>query len=186
MSGAPTTLEEVLERFRYRPDEESLGLAELPSSNVPPDRPEATDELQLLTFGLGAGEYAVSLGTVTEILRARSLTEIPRARPPLLGVLNLRRTITPVYDPALRLGIPSTVPPCAGPGCERPPRPARILVVRTTLGPAGLWVDRVRGVQRVATGALHRPRGGPTGGVLGVLQSTEASTTVVDPEWLLR
>jgi chemotaxis signal transduction protein len=186
MSGAPTTVEEVLERFRYRPDEEAPGLAELPSSSVAPDRPAGTDELQLLNFGLGPGEYAVALGTVTEILRARTLTEIPRARPPLLGVLNLRRTITPVYDPALRLGLPSTVPPCAGPGCERPPRPARILVVRTTLGPAGLWVDRVRGVQRVAPGALERPRGGPTGGVIGVLQVAEAPVTVVDPEWLLR
>ena len=101
-------------------------------------------------------------------------------------MLNLRGTITPVYDPSLRLGLPGSAPPCAGPDCPRPPRPARILVVRTALGPAGLWVDRVRGVQRVRAGALERPRGGPTGGVVGVLPTAEGACTVVDPEWLLR
>ena len=186
MSEAPSSLEALLERFRYRPDEESAGLAELPTSSVEPEQEPGADGLQLLTFGLGKGEYAVGLGTVTEILRARTLTEIPRARSPLLGVLNLRGIITPVYDPSLRLGLPSTVPPCAGPDCPRPPRPARILVVRTALGPAGVWVDRVRGVQRVRSGALERPRGGLTGGVIGVLPTGEGSCTVVDPEWLLR
>ena len=63
-------------------------------------------------------------------------------------------------------------------------RGARML--RTALGPAGLWVDRVRGVQRVRTGGLERPRGGPTGGVIGLLRTAEGSCTVVDPEWLLR
>lgn len=180
------TVDALLARFRYRPDEESAGLAELPTSSIEPDRPVGGEELQLLTFGLGGSEYAVALGTVTEILRARPLTEIPRARAPLLGVLNLRRTLTPVYDPSLRLGLASSAPPCAGPDCARPPRQARILVVRTALGPAGLWVDRVRGVQRVRPGALERPRGGPTGGVVGVLQTAEATCTVLDPEWLLR
>ncbi len=181
-----STVDTLLARFRYRPDESSAGLAELPTSAVEPERPAGAEDLNLLTFGLGRSEYAVPLGTVTEILRARPLTEIPRARPPLLGVLNLRGTITPVYDPSLRLGLASSAPPCAGPDCERPPRPARILVVRTALGPAGLWVDRVRGVQRVRPAALERPRSGPTGGVVGILQTAEATCTVVDPEWLLR
>jgi len=186
VSGEMSSVGELLERFRYRPDEEAGGVAELPASALEPDAPPGAEELQLLTFGLGSGEYAVSLGTVTEILRARTLTEIPRARPPLLGVLNLRGTITPVYDPALRLGLSTSVPVRAGPDCERPPRPARILVVRTGLGPAGLWVDRVRGVQRIRAGALERPSGGPTGGVVGVLQTVDGRCTVVDPEWLLR
>ena len=83
MSSDPSSVEALLARFRYRPDEESGGLAELPAASVEPDQPPGTDEVQLLTFGLGGGEYAVALGTVTEILRARTLTEIPRARPPL-------------------------------------------------------------------------------------------------------
>jgi purine-binding chemotaxis protein CheW len=186
MTAPDATLAELLARFRYRPDEKSPGLVELPTSPVEAERSPGTEGLQLLTFGLGPTEYAVALGVVTEILRARALTEIPRAKAPLLGVLNLRGIITPVYDPALRLGLPSTVPVCAGPDSQRPPRPARILVVRTALGPAGLWVDRVRGVQRVRPNALERPSGGPTGGVVGVLRAAEGPCTVIDPEWLLR
>lgn len=186
MITAPSAIDALLARFRYRPDEETPGLADLPVSPLEPDRRPEAEELQLLTFGLGAAEYAVPLGTVTEIIRARTLTEIPRARAPLLGVLNLRGTITPVFDPALRLGTPGVRPARAGPDCERPNRPARILVVRTSLGPAGLWVDRVRGVQRVRPGVLERPAGGPTGGVVGVLQTAEGPCTVVEPEWLLR
>ncbi|HUM10508.1 MAG TPA: chemotaxis protein CheW [Myxococcaceae bacterium] len=186
MSPGTSAVHELLARFRYRPEEEFDALVDLPTSSVEPDRPVGAEEIQLLTFSLREGEYAVALDTVTEILRARPLTEIPRARPPLLGVLNLRGTITPVYDPSLRLQLAGSAPLCAGPDCERPPRPARILVVRTALGPAGLWVDRVRGVQRVRPGALERPSSGPTGGVVGILQTAEATCTVVDPEWLLR
>jgi chemotaxis signal transduction protein len=186
MSAETSALEVLLDRFRYRPDEEVNGLVDLAASPVEPEQRPGAEELQLLTFGLGSTEYAVALGTVTEILRARTLAEIPRARPPLLGVLNLRGIITPVYDPSLRLGLATTAPVCAGPDSARPPRAARILVVRTGLGPAGLWVSRVRGVQRVRPGALVRPAGGPTGGVLGVLQTFEGDCAVVDPEWLLR
>ena len=185
MSAEPSSIDALLARFRYRPDEETGGLVALSVSAVEPERPGA-EELQLLTFGLGPAEYAVTLGTVTEILRARLLTESPRARPPLLGVLNLRGVITPVYDPSLRLGLATAAPVCAGPDCERPPRAARILVVPTSLGPAGLWVSRVRGVQRVRPAALERPASGPTGGIVGVLQTAEGACTVVDPEWLLR
>jgi len=186
MTAPDATLAELLVRFRYRPDEESPGVVEAVPSPVEADRLAGSEELQLLTFGLGPAEYAVALGVVTEILRARPLTEIPRSKPPLLGVLNLRGVITPVYDPSLRLALPSTVPVCAGPDCQRPPRPARILVVRTALGPAGLWVDRVRGVQRLRPSALERPPGGPTGGVVGVIRTVEGPCTVVDPEWLFR
>ncbi|MGZ6077578.1 MAG: chemotaxis protein CheW [Myxococcaceae bacterium] len=186
MSAEPLSIEALLARFRYRPDEETGGVVELAASPVEPEQRPDAEELQLLTFSLGLAEYAVALGTVTEILRARALTEIPRARPPLLGVLNLRGVITPVYDPSLRLGLATAAPVCAGPDCERPPRAARILVVGTGLGPAGLWVSLVRGVQRVHPAALERPAGGPTGGVLGVLQNAEGACTVVDPEWLLR
>jgi purine-binding chemotaxis protein CheW len=181
-----SSIEELLAKFRYRPDEETGAALELPASPLEPEPSPASEEPQLLLFHLGNSEYAVSLGTVTEILRARALTEIPRARPPLLGVLNLRGIITPVYDPALRLGCATEAQLRAGPECPRPPRPARILVVRTALGPAGLWVDRVRGVQRIRPGQLERPSGGPTGGVVGVLRSPEGPCTVVDPEWLLR
>jgi len=181
------SLEAALAAFRYHPEEDVSGLIELPQSPLEPEPAARGEELQLLAFALGSDEYAVPLTAVTEILRARRLTEIPRARPPLLGILNLRGTITPVYDPCIRLGRATDPGPRAGPDCPPVPRPVRILVLRTLLGPAGLWVDRVRGVQRVRPEQLERPAGGPTGGVMGVIrQGGGTPRTVVDPEWLLR
>ena len=181
-----SSLEAALRTFRYRPEEDVSGLIELPQSPLEPEPAARQEELQLLAFTLDTEEYAVPLGTVTEILRARRLTEIPRARPPLLGILNLRGVITPVYDPSVRLGRPTQSIPRAGPDAHPVLRPVRILVLRTLLGPAGLWVDRVRGVQRVRPELLERPPGGPTGGVLGVIRQGGGTRTVVDPEWLLR
>ena len=181
-----SSLEAALAAFRYHPEEDVGGLIELPQSPLEPEPLQSREELQLLAFALDGEEYAVPLSTVTEIIRARRLTEIPRARPPLLGILNLRGTITPVYDPSVRLGRPTPVIPRAGPDAPPTPRPVRILVLRTLLGPAGLWVDRVRGVQRVRPEQLERPAGGPTGAVMGVIRHAGGLRTVVDPEWLLR
>ena len=129
----------------------------------------------------------MALGTVTEILRARTLTEIPRARPPLLGVLNLRRTITPVYDP-----VAAARPAEHGAALRRTGTVTRLRGGAHPGGPHRAGSGRVSGwtgcagVQRVRPETLERPRGGPTGGVVGVLQAGGSPCTVVDPEWLLR
>lgn len=60
----------------------------------------------LVTFRLGAGEYATPLQDVREVVRLGALADLPGMTPPLAGVLDLRGTALPVMD--LRVG--------AGPG----------------------------------------------------------------------
>jgi purine-binding chemotaxis protein CheW len=180
------SLEELLAAFRYHPDEDVSGLLELPETPVELDSGSGEGELELLTFGVGEAEYAVPLRAVREILRAQRLTELPRAKAPLLGILNLRGTITPVYDPAVRLGRAGPGAIRAGPEAVPPPRPARILILETLLGAAGLWVDRVRGVVRVEAESMQRPPPGTPAGVLGLLAQAGAPRAVLDPEHLLR
>lgn len=152
----PGALAERLRAFRYQPDEDVSGLLALPpptdtkTAAVPAD-----EELrEYLSFELEGATYAVPLRAVLEILRARPLVEIPRAVAPLLGVLDLRGTVTPVYDLGLGLGLRPRIRKVAGPEeeCEAVPREARILVARTKAGPAGMWVDRVRDVVRLPAG----------------------------------
>jgi hypothetical protein len=178
-----STVEALLARFRYRPDEESGGLAELPTSSVEPDRPAGAEELQLLTFGLGGGEYAVSLGTVTgSSVRARS----PRfqARPPLLGVLNLRgpspRCTTRrcgwgwwLGAAARGSGLRAAAASGAHPGGAHRARSGGALG-----GPGAACSGSGRGA-RASAGRADR-------WVVGILQTAEGTCTVVDPEWLLR
>ena len=56
----------------------------------------------LVTFRLGAREYATPLSAVREVVRLQGLADLPGMAPPLAGVLDLRGTALPVLD--LRLG----------------------------------------------------------------------------------
>ncbi len=162
------SLQARLRDFRYRPEEDLSGLV-LPEAGETPvaaaPAPEALREY--LSFELQETTYAVPLSAVLEILRARPLVEIPRAQGALLGVVDLRGSVTPVYDLAFGLVLRRQLRKVAGPEeeCERVPREARILVARTAKGPAGLWVDRVRDVVRLLPSAVEAVAGdGPVVG----------------------
>jgi purine-binding chemotaxis protein CheW len=151
-------LAERLSAFRYRPDEDISGLLALPppTDSQQARTPAEEERREYLSFQLEGATYAVPLQAVLEILRARPLVEIPRAQAPLLGVLDLRGTVTPVYDLGLGLGLRGRIRKVAGPEaeCDAVPREARILVARTQTGPAGMWVDCVRDVVRLPVGEV--------------------------------
>jgi purine-binding chemotaxis protein CheW len=162
------SLQARLRDFRYRPEEDVSGLL-LPEAGQPPvaAAPATESTREYLSFELQETTYAVPLSAVLEILRARPLVEIPRAQGALLGVVDLRGSVTPVYDLAFGLLLRRQLRKVAGPEeeCERVPREARILVARTAKGPAGLWVDRVRDVVRLLPSTVEAVAGeGPVVG----------------------
>ena len=59
---------------------------------------EEEEQLQLLTFQLGAEEYALNIMDIKEIIRPRETTEVPRTPEYILGIFSLRGTIIPVLD----------------------------------------------------------------------------------------
>ena len=103
----PAALVERLRSFRYQPDEDVSGLEVLPppTDTATPTAPADEERREYLSFELEGTRYAVPLGAVLEILRARPLVEIPRAQAPLLGVLDLRGTVTVSYT---HLTLPTT------------------------------------------------------------------------------
>jgi purine-binding chemotaxis protein CheW len=64
---------------------------------------EATE--RFLTFHLQGESYAASIMDVREILKVRSLTDVPRAPRPVLGVISKRGVVLPVVDLAVLLGL---------------------------------------------------------------------------------
>jgi purine-binding chemotaxis protein CheW len=103
-----------------------------------------------VTFLLGAEEYALAIERVREILKPPSIAEVPRAPAHVLGVVNVRGEVVTVVDPRPRLALPP-----AAPG-----RAARILLCDAADGPAGLLVDAVSQVVRLAPSAIEpRPAG---------------------------
>ncbi|MGO9830735.1 MAG: chemotaxis protein CheW [Myxococcaceae bacterium] len=183
---ARASLAERLVAFCYRPDEDVSRLA-LPPAGTGTLLPEPAAEAlrEYLSFQLAETTYAVPLGTVLEILRARLLVEIPRAKAPLLGVLDLRGTVTPVYDLALGLGLRTQLRKVAGPPeeCEVVPREARILVARTQAGPAGMWVDSVRDVVRLAPASIATVSG--EGAVVGRALAAQQPLVLLELERVL-
>jgi purine-binding chemotaxis protein CheW len=63
---------------------------------------------QYLTFQLAGEEYAVEILRVREILRFEEVTRVPTAPAAIRGVLNLRGSVVPVVDLAVRMGLAET------------------------------------------------------------------------------
>jgi purine-binding chemotaxis protein CheW len=59
---------------------------------------------QYLTFIIGGEEYAVSLLKVREIVEYEPVTRIPRMPAWVRGVMNLRGSVVPVVDLAIKFG----------------------------------------------------------------------------------
>lgn len=65
-----------------------------------------TNEIELLAFRLGEQEYCLDIMSVREIRGWSKATPIPFSPPHVNGVINLRGTVLPVLDLAVRLGMP--------------------------------------------------------------------------------
>src|SRR5579863_7728654 len=58
-----------------------------------------------VVFRLGGEGYALEVMRVQEVLDMQTLTEVPGGPKFLLGVINLRGHVVPVYDLRLRFGL---------------------------------------------------------------------------------
>lgn len=75
-------------------------------SNVPAVEPP--EQPQYLTFRLGSETYALEILHIKEIIEFGGLTEVPLMPRFLRGVINLRGSVVPVIDLAVRFGRPAT------------------------------------------------------------------------------
>jgi purine-binding chemotaxis protein CheW len=166
MAAPAPAFADLLQDFFYRPDEPPLAgveLPEAPSSEVAAAGPEPIHEY--LAFFLDQECYGVPISSVREIVRVPLFTEVPRSSADLLGVINLRGEVLPVYDLKLRLRLQATPARVAGPEAspESLPRAARVLVLRGgDQGDVGVLVDGVSEVVRMPDGELEPAPPGTT------------------------
>lgn len=100
----------------------------------------AREMTELLAFWVADEEYAVDILEIQEIIKLPVITEVPRTKSTVLGIISLRGTIVPALDLRRVLHLD-----------ERPAtRATRILVLRAEGDPVGLLVDRVTSVVRIA------------------------------------
>lgn len=84
--------------------------------------------------------FALPLATVREILKPPPITEVPRARPDILGIVSVRGQITTVIDLRRRLGFSP----------HETTIHSRILLVEGNEEVLGLLVDQVTQVYRLS------------------------------------
>ncbi|MER8856997.1 chemotaxis protein CheW [Mesorhizobium sp. M0757] len=105
------------------------------------------DEIKLLAFQLGAGEFALPIEAVEEVaLVPESVTRVPKTPKFLEGVINLRGEVLPVIDQRKRFDMP----PLENRGRTR------LIVVKSGSHRAGIIVDSVSEVLGVDASALAR------------------------------
>jgi purine-binding chemotaxis protein CheW len=150
----------LLDEFFYDPDEPVSPVLELPSTGdelerAPPEEPPG----EYLAFYLEDECYGVAIADVREIVRVPPLTEVPRGAYNLLGVMNLRGEVLPVYDIKVRLRLSPVPPKVAGPEADPAllPRSARVLVLHGEEGDAGVLVDAVTEVVRLRPSQIEPP-----------------------------
>lgn len=68
------------------------------------------DGLEIISFHLGDQVFSVNIMSVREIRGWAPVTPLAHSPQHVLGVINLRGTVIPVIDMAIRLGLPAIVP----------------------------------------------------------------------------
>jgi len=105
-----------------------------------------SDVAELLAFMCNGEPYAVSLGTVHEIVIPPPITPVPRSKPAVLGVCSVRGELATIVDLRAVLGL---VPSEDTSKC-------RILLARLPHGELlGVRVDEVRQVVRLTSAQIE-------------------------------
>lgn len=102
--------------------------------------------IQLVTFRIGDGEYAVDIGKVQEINRYHDVTRMPNTPDYIEGIINLRGKVMPVINLAKVLGLD-------GPQLKD----AKIMIADIRGRVIGLIVDNVSEVLRISSSILEPP-----------------------------
>ncbi|HXN05484.1 MAG TPA: chemotaxis protein CheW, partial [Nitrospiria bacterium] len=64
------------------------------------------DQTQFLTFFIGGEEYAIEILQVKEIIEFGMVTRVPGVPASVRGVINLRGSVVPVIDLAVKFALP--------------------------------------------------------------------------------
>ena len=131
------------EEFALSIDGPSDGIIESPA-----DAREQASR-QYLAFNLGDEEYALDIKQISEIIKVREFTDIPRAPGFILGIISLRGVVVPVFDLRLRLNL----------GVSELMPTTRIVVCQNEDVSVGLLVDSINQVVNLIDDEVEPPPG---------------------------
>ncbi len=112
---------------------------------------EDVAQVQWLSFYLGEEEYALDLEVVSELIKPRSLTELPQVPHYICGIITLRGEVIPVVDLKSRLGLEQEINYCDLDS-------QRIVVCEGKEQRVGLLVDSISQVVRLSVEEIEKPQ----------------------------
>ncbi len=68
----------------------------------------STSDMEFITFAVAGQSYGLDIQQIREIRRWSSVTVLPHAPASILGVMNLRGAVIPIYDLACHFGLGQT------------------------------------------------------------------------------
>jgi purine-binding chemotaxis protein CheW len=128
---------------------------------------------QLVVFSLGDEEYALPITQVQEIIRYTEPRAIASDDPSIRGVISLRGKIVPVCDLAARLHLTG----------ERGQN-AKIVILETPTGTAGVIVDEVEEVLTVVASQLDAVPTSGAGFVEAIAKIDDRLVVLLNPDEL--
>jgi purine-binding chemotaxis protein CheW len=103
---------------------------------------------QVVVFRVAETRYAIDIAGVDEILAVPPITPIAGAPNGVVGLVNIRGRIAPVFDLRWKFGVATN---SEAQGC-------RLVLVETGAGPVALHVDSVEEVRTVGQGEIQPVR----------------------------
>jgi purine-binding chemotaxis protein CheW len=131
--------------------EEFAQATDAPSDDVIESPADAREQAscQYLAFHLGDEEYALDIKRISEIIKVREFTDIPRAPGFILGIISLRGVVVPVFDLCCRLNL----------GVSELMPTTRIVVCQHEDVSVGLLVDSINQVVNLIDDEVEPPPG---------------------------
>ncbi|MCX5858378.1 MAG: chemotaxis protein CheW, partial [Proteobacteria bacterium] len=163
-AGEPTTAEtQVIV--------ENPALSATPPSPAESEEAEPEEAHELLGFTLGREEYGIEIQWIEEIIKPRSVTEVPRSPDYIPGIISLRGKIVPIMELERRLRLTPVAGASPATGGTAP-ETGRIIVVSDPESKQsfGLKVGEVTEVIRLPFKELEPPpptAGGEVGFITG-------------------
>jgi len=106
------------------------------------------ESISLVTFRLGAGEYAIDIMQAKEIIKIEKITLIPNAPDFVEGVINLRGNIIPIIDLKKRFKLEDL---------ENQEKNTGIIIVKIDDIDMGIIIDSISKVVSIANSNIQPP-----------------------------
>ena len=146
----PTKITESLDRIFAATDELVLATDESYAAMLQDQVAAQSQNVgQYLAFLLDDEEYALDIRQISEIIKAREFTEIPRSPEFVLGIISLRGVVVPVFDLRCRLNL----------GVAEITENSRIVVCQSGEVTVGLLVDNINQVVNLVEDEIEPPPG---------------------------